>query len=256
MGMEFVQKLMAAQKQATVKAFTAGEAAKAKAIKAGKLDRKKVKTQQEETQVRELRKEAAKFREQQEQAKSLSSRMGLGEKILRAYFGYKLASLACHTLVGLAGGYARDDVGRAVGQAVTTGIDQAADKIADNIMEQTNGEGQDINEQRAQMIEQTLDSFERMSKEAQEQGLTSVNEPLLTDEDKQKIQELADISRDTENEQQAEQYAAKCQELGLDYNEAKTAFEQDKTFDTVENEVEKQKEKEAQSQGIEMEYEV
>ena len=102
MGMEFVQKLITAQKQATVKAFTAGEAAKTKAIKAAKLDRKKQKTQQEEAQVRELRKEAAKLHEQQEQAKAMSSRMGLGEKILRAYFTYKLASLACHTLVGLA----------------------------------------------------------------------------------------------------------------------------------------------------------
>ena len=60
---------------------------------------------------------------------------------------------------------------------------------------------------------------------------SQVNEPILTDEDKQKIQELADISRDTENEQQAEQYAAKCQELGLDYNDALIAFKEDRTID-------------------------
>lgn len=243
--------------KATVKAFKLGEEADTLGRKAAKLDKKPDKTKQEEAQMRELRKEAARMREQQQQAKQLSQGMGLGGKILRCYFAYKMASLFCHTLVGLAGGYAYNQHGNAIGHAVTEGIDQAADKIADNIMEQTNNsEGQDINEQRAQMIEQTLDSFERMNQQAQEQGLTSENEPLLTDEDKQKIQELADISRDTENEQQAEQYAAKCQELGLDYNEAKTAFEQDKTFDTVQNEVEKQQEKEAQSQGIEIEYEV
>ena len=237
--------------KATVKAFKLGEEADTLGRKAAKLDKKPNKTKEEEGQARELRKEAVRLREQQEQARQLTKGMGLGEKILRCYFAYKMASLFCHTLVGIAGGYAynqhRDDIGR----AVTDGIDRAADKMADNIMEQTNGEGQDINEERARMIEQTLESFEHMSQQAQEQGLTSVNEPLLTDEDKQKIQELADISRDTENEQQAEQYAAKCQELGLDYNEAKTAFEQDKTFDTVQNEVEKQQEKEAQSMEIE-----
>ncbi len=234
--------------KATVKAFKAGEEADTLGRKAAKLDKKPNKTKEEEGQARELRKEAVRLREQQEQARQLTQGMGLGEKILRCYFTYKLASLACHTLVGLAGGYAynqhRDDIGR----AVTSSIDRAADKMADNIMEQTNGgEGQDINEQRAQMIEQTLESFEHMSQQAQEQGLTAENEPLLTDEDKQKIQELADISRDSQNEQQAEQYAAKCRELGLDYNEAMDAFQQDKTFDTVQNEVEKQQEKEAEN---------
>lgn len=250
--MNFLDKLKDLDKKATVKAFKAGEEADTLGRKAAKLDKKPDKTKQEEAQAREIRKEAERMREQQAQAKQLSQGMGLGEKILRCYFAYKIASLLCHTLVGLTGNYySRND---AIGRAVTDGIDRAADKIADNIVEQTQGEGQDINEQRAQMIEQTLESFEHMSQQAQEQGLTSENEPLLTDEDKQKIQELADISRDSQNEQQAEQYAAKCQELGLDYNEAMTAFQQDKTFGTVQNEVEKQQEKEAQS--IEIEYEV
>lgn len=240
--------------KATVKAFKLGEEADTLGRKAAKLDKKPDKTKQEEAQARELRKEAVRLREQQEQARQLTQGMGLGEKILRCYFAYKMASLFCHTLVGIAGGYAYNQHGNAIGHAITDGIDRAADKMADNIIEQTNGEGQDINEQRAQMIEQTLESFEHMSQQAQEQGLTAENEPLLTDEDKQKIQELADISRDTENAQQAEQYAAKCQELGLDYNEAMTAFQQDKTFDTVQNEIEKQQEKEAES--IEIEYTV
>lgn len=253
MGMEFVQKLITAQKQATVKAFTAGEAAKTKAIKAAKLDRKKQKTQQEEAQVRELRKEAAKLHEQQEQAKAMSSRMGLGEKILRAYFTYKLASLACHTLVGLAGGYTRDDAGRAVGQAVTTGIDRMSGELADDIMEKTaDAPEQDVNAQRAEMIEQTLDSFERMSQEAAEQGLTPEDRPLLNDDDREKIQSLADISRDVDDPQQAERYAATCRDLGLDYNEAMTAFQQDKTFDTVQRDVELEHEKDSPGMELEM----
>ena len=76
--------------------------------------------------------------------------------------------------------------------------------------------------------------------------MTKEGEPLLTDEDKEKIQDLAAISRDTENEQQAEQYAAKCQELGLDYTEALTAFRQDKSLDTVQNDIEKERENEAE----------
>ena len=70
-----------------------------------------------------------------------------------------------------------------------------------------------------------------MSQQAQEQGLTKEGEPLLSDDDKERLQELADISRDTQNEQQAEQYAAKCQELGLDYNDALIAFKEDRTID-------------------------
>ena len=248
--MSFLDKIKDLNNKATVKAFKAGEEADTLGRKAAKLDKKPNKTKEEESQVKELRKEAVRMREQQEQARQLTKGMGLGEKILRCYFAYKMASLFCHTLVGIAGGYAYNQHWDDIGRAVTDGIDRAADKMADNIMERS-GEGQDINEERARMIEQTLESFEHMSQQAQEQGLTAENEPLLTDEDKQKIQELADISRDTENAQQAEQYAAKCQELGLDYNEAKTAFEQDKTFDTVQNEVEKQQEKEAQSMEIE-----
>ena len=207
--------------KATVKAFKLGEEADTLGRKAAKLD-KPDKTKQEEAQARELRKEAVRLREQQEQARQITQGVGLGEKILRCYFAYKMASLLCSTIVGLTGNYYDRD--RAIGHAVASGIDRAADKLADNIVEQTQGEGQDINEERAKLIEQTIESFEKMSQQAQEQGLTKEGEPLLSDDDKERLQELADISRDTQNEQQAEQYAAKCQELGLDYNDALIAF--------------------------------
>ena len=215
--------------KATVRAFKLGEEADTLSRKAGKLDRKPTKTREEEEEARELRKEAVRMREQQEQARQITQGMGLGEKILRCYFAYKMASLLCSTLVGLTGNYYDRD--RAIGHAVASGIDRAADKLADNIVEQTQGEGQDINEERAKLIEQTIESFEKMSQQAQEQGLTKEGEPLLSDDDKERLQELADISRDTQNEQQAEQYAAKCQELGLDYNDALVAFKEDRTID-------------------------
>lgn len=215
--------------KATVKAFKLGEEADTLGRKAAKLDKKPDKTKQEEAQARELRKEAVRLREQQEQARQITQGVGLGEKILRCYFAYKMASLLCSTIVGLTGNYYDRD--RAIGHAVASGIDRAADKLADNIVEQTQGEGHDINEERAKLIEQTIESFEKMSQQAQEQGLTKEGEPLLSDDDKERLQELADISRDTQNEQQAEQYAAKCQELGLDYNDALIAFKEDRTID-------------------------
>lgn len=215
--------------KATVKAFKLGEEADTLGRKAAKLDKKPDKTKQEEAQARELRKEAVRLREQQEQARQITQGVGLGEKILRCYFAYKMAAILCSTIVGLTGNYYDRD--RAIGHAVASGIDRAADKLADNIVEQTQGEGQDINEERAKLIEQTIESFEKMSQQAQEQGLTKEGEPLLSDDDKERLQELADISRDTQNEQQAEQYAAKCQELGLDYNDALIAFKEDRTID-------------------------
>ena len=231
--------------KATVKAFKCGEEADTLDRKAAKLNRNPNKTKEEESQVKELRKEAVRMREQQEQARQITQGVGLGEKILRCYFTYKMASLFCYTLAGMMDNHY--DCDRAIGHAITSGIDQSTDKIVDNIIEQSNGEWQDINEERARMIEQTLESFEHMSQQVKEQGLIQEGEQLLPDEDKERIQELADISRDTENIQQAEQYAAKCQELGLDYNEALIAFQQDKPFDSLRNEIEKSQEKEVEN---------
>ena len=126
-------------------------------------------------------------------------------------------------------------------------------ELADDIMEKTaDAPEQDVNAQRAEMIEQTLDSFERMSQEAAEQGLTPEDRPLLNDDDREKIQSLADISRDVDDPQQAERYAATCRDLGLDYNEAMTAFQQDKTFDTVQRDVELEHEKDSPGMELEM----
>lgn len=235
--MSLIDKFIKVKKESMVKSFKAGEEADLLGRKAARLDSKKDKTKDEIEQVRELRKEAEKLRTQQVQARVFSNNMGVGERIIQCYFTYKLASLACHTLVGLVGGYTYATHGQTIGTAVTKSIDRAVGKMTDKVMEQSPEERQDINQARAEMIEQTLDSFEKMSKQAEEQGLTKEGELLLSDEDKMRIKELADISRDFENAQQAEQYAAKCKELGLDYNEAMTAFQQDKTFSEIERDI-------------------
>lgn len=232
--MGFMAKLKEAKNKTTVKAFTLGEEADQLGRKAAKLDKKLDKSKEETNQVRALRKEAEQVRAQQQQAQALNQQMGLGEKILRAYFTYKLASLACRTLVGLTGNYYNSQ-NQAVGQAITSGIDRASDKMADAIEKSPELEGEDVNQHRAAMIEETLNSFQHMSDEAARQGITEESRPLLADEDKTDIQELADASREND----IEQYTAKCQDLGLNATEARAAFEQDRTIDTVQNDIEK-----------------
>lgn len=245
----FFEKLKQAKNKAIVTDFLAGEEANDKAKAAAKIERKKDKTKEEEAKVRELREEVARLREQQAVAKSMSHKMGLGEKIIRGFFAYKLASLACRTLVGLTGAEAyRNGVAAGMARTATASIDDAIDKQAEQVtndIEQGN-----MNEQRAQMIEDTLQSFERISQEAQEKGFTDENgEQLLTDADRENIQALADASRADD----VEQYVAHCQSLGLDATQAREAYEQDRTFDDVRNlQAEKEKDHE-QEQGYEME---
>ena len=233
------------QKDATVRAYLKGEEAEQKSSQAGRLERKKDKTEKEAATVREIRKEAATLRQEQEQARALGRNMGLGEKILRAYFTYKMAGLACRTLVGLVSPSRDEAAGRAIGAAVTAKIDSINEHyqdVSDRLADGT-ADGKDLNELRAEQIEQALASFESISKEAQEQGITQDGRPLLEDADREKMQELASISRDADDPQQAERYAAKCQELGLDYNEALNAFRQDRTFDDLQRDAQKEQEK-------------
>ncbi len=230
--MGLLDKMTNANKKAQIKAFLSGEESKEKAIKAAKIE-KKGKSEDAE-KARQLRKESEELRRKQQEALQFVTNTGLGEKILKYYFSYKMASLACNTLVGLCGGSAYNRAGYAMAGAMQSGIDQTAEKIADRITEQSQN-AENVGEARAAMIEQTLESFDRMSEEGQKQGI--IQEPLLSDDDKEKLHELAEISRDTNNAEQAEQYAAKCAEMGLDYNEALTAFSQDKAISTVENEI-------------------
>ena len=106
-------------------------------------------------------------------------------------------------------------------------------------------------EERAQQIEDVKQAFQDISDEAMKQGLT--DEPVFSDEDRAKLDDLATITRDGQNPEQAEQYAAKCQELGLDYDKAREAFAQDKTFDDVSRDVAADEKAKAQEAGYEIE---
>ena len=77
--------------------------------------------------------------------------------------------------------------------------------------------------------------FQDISDEAMKQGLT--DEPVFSDEDRAKLDDLATITRDGQNPEQAEQYAAKCQELGLDYDKALEAFQSNETISDVQNDI-------------------
>ncbi len=232
--MGLLDKFKEANKKAQIKAFLSGEESKEKAIKAAKIE-KKGKAEDAE-KARQLRKESEELRRKQQEALQFVTNTGLGEKILKCYFTYKMASLACNTLVGLCGGHS-NNYGYAATHGGGFGFGFQGDTMSQEEIaaEQAFINAEKASEARAAMIEQTLESFERMSEEGQKQGI--IQEPLLTDEDRTKLHELAEISRDTNNAEQAEQYAAKCAEMGLDYNEALTAFNQDKTFSTLENDI-------------------
>lgn len=219
----FMDKMFALEKSSVVEAFKIGEEANELGKKAANLEKKKDKSEKEENEVRQLRKEAAQLREEQQKAQAMSQSTGLGEKILRAYFGYKMAGLACRTLVGMTGGYYDRD--QMIGHAITTGIDNATDKMTDTVLKERAGEGQSVNESRAQMIEDSINSFQRMSDQAAEQGLTPEGQSLLSEADRSHLQGLADASRAND----VNQYVDHCQNLGLDPTEARAAFEQDTT---------------------------
>ena len=219
--MGFLEKFQEAKKKTIVHAFKLGEDANDLGKRAANLEKKKEKSEKEALEIRQLRKEADQLRLEQQKAQSMSQNMGLGEKILRGYFTYKMASLACRTLVGMTGNYYDRD--QMVGHAITSGIDNATEKITDTILKERAGEGQNINEDRAQMIEETISSFQHMSDQAAEQGLTPAGQPLLSETDIADLQGLAEASR-TNN---ADQDAAHCQNLGLDATEARLAFERD-----------------------------
>ncbi len=217
--MSLVDKFNDVQKKGIIKAFKLGKQANETGKKASRFEREG----KDKDTVRTLRQEAERLRAQQRQVQEFNNTMGLGEKILRGYFVYKLASLACRTLVGLCGGYGYNHGGYAIGHAISDGVDKISDKAADKIVE-------NMGEERAQQIEQTLEAFRHISDKAEELGITKPDDPLLTPESEKDIQELADISRDKDNPNQATEYALKCQGLGLDYHEAMVAFNADRDY--------------------------
>lgn len=204
------------REEANLKAFVTKDEINDNGRALRKLEAKGEKTAEDEKKIKELKKNTERLAMQQQQAQQLVQKASLGEKILKCYFAYKMASLLCDTLVG-----SRDH--RPAGGLVV--------------------KFEDIPEARAEQIEQMRDQFDEINQEAKQMGI--VQDDIFTQQDKDHMTELAGISRDHENPQQGELYASKCEEMGLDRGEALQAFEQDKSIDTLTREPEQQ--------GIEME---
>ena len=224
-------KMAAVNKKATVGAFKAGEEADEKGRKAAKLKQKPDKTKEEEELIRTLQEQTKIARERQNALNHMARRSGLGEQILRAYFTYKMASLACHTLTALTVGGLHRDASAGIGAAFTGGVDTFAKSAADYITGKSEAEAdkeimsvQEMQAARARQIEDCLENFEKMSEKAEELGITEPGKPLLSDKDRENIHSLAEISRSGCT---PEEYAQKCADLGLDYNEAYKAASDD-----------------------------
>lgn len=222
------------QQEANLKAFLSKEEINDQGREKRKLEAKKDKTAEDEKKIRQIQQKAEQLADYQRQAQQAANHASLGEKILKCYFTYKMASLFCHTLTA-ALDYDRGGVGGGSLQA----------KIDDEIEEKIQNGELDVPTARAEQIEHLRDQFDQINAEAQDLGISQ--DDLFSQQDKDNMTELAGISRDTDNPQQAELYADKCEELGLDREEALQAFQQDK--DGLQNEVEHAKE---QSQSYEI----
>ena len=241
-----LEKFKALNEEATVTQYVEGKKAENGAAKINKLEAKAKRTAEEDKALRELKKENERIRENQRAAAEIMRKSGLAEKILKCYFAYKMTKLLLTPFL-TPNVYGYGPTSYQTGHAIDEGISRAAEREAEAAMEGK----QPTDEERAQVIEEVQKSFQDISDEAQRQGLTET--PVFTDEDKAKLDDLAAISRDTDNPQQIEQYAAKCQELGLDYDKALEAFAQDKTFDDVSRDVAADEKAKAQEAGYEIE---
>lgn len=232
--LNITEKLNQINRKATVEAFKAGEEANEAGKKAAKLERKPDKTKEEEELIRELRKQNEIARERQNAMNHMARRTGLGEQILRAYFTYKMTSLACNTLIAMSG--VQRVASNAIGKGFTDSVDGITGAIADKLTGKEEAaagkeimDAQERHAAHARQIEDCLESFERMSDEAERLGITEPGKPLLTDKEREGIKSLADVARDPS--MSPEDYAQKCADLGLDYNEAYKAAQADKDID-------------------------
>ena len=225
-----LNRLETVRKNANAEEFVKKKKADKAATGAGKLERKQNKTQEDMARARELVEQAKEYREEAAAAAEMKKKSSLASTIIKGYFAYKFAKLLLSPVYN---GYAYGGMG--MGAAQMGGI--MTDAMTNGHF---NENGELVNpwgsEERAQAIEQTQQICEEVSQEAMDKGL--IDEPVLSDDDKQRMDELAEICRDDKDPEQLDKYAAKCQELGLDYNEARDAFSKDLTIGNVENNVE------------------
>lgn len=213
------KKFKEVKKRATLRSFLNKDEINDKGRELRKLEAKKEKTAEDEKRIRQIRKESERLSRQQQEVQQMVNRASLGEKILKCYFAYKMASLFCHAFLG----YHNDSgIGGGIGGALASKWDNEIEEKLEN------GEI-DINTARADQIEQVRDQFDKINEDAKTLGISQ--DDVFDQQDKDKLTELAEISRDGNNPQQAELYASKCEELGLDKRDALQAIEQDNAIE-------------------------
>lgn len=218
---KILDKLETVRKNANAEEFLKNRKADKASASARKLERKQQKTQENMTRARELVEQAKEYREEAKAAAEMKKKSSLAATIIKGYFAYKFAKLLLSPVY--------------CGYGYGMGGSMPNLPTGDEVLWKDNPSAYG-GEERAQAIEATQQICDEVSQEAMQKGL--IDEPVLSDEDREKMNDLASISRDSENPEQMEQYAAKCQELGLDYNDAKEAFSQNRTINDVENDIE------------------
>jgi hypothetical protein len=232
------EKFSKLKQEANLKAFLDKDEINEKGKEKRKLEAKKDKTEEDEKKIRQIQQETQRLAMRQQQAQQIVNRASLGEKILKCYFAYKMASLLCRTFLG----YDRDHYNNGGGLTA---------KIEDELQERLHHGEIDIPTARAEQIEQVRDQFDKINVEAKELGISQND--IFTQQDKENLTDLATISRDTNNPQQAELYASKCEDLGLDRNEALQAFQQDVNNGTVQHQLENNEKHKEHGHSHEME---
>ncbi len=203
----FEERIVNTEKKATVAAYLMKEKAMNLYKKAQRIDRKTKKDEEDDEVIRQLRDEATRINQEAMRLSTLSSSLRLGEKILFGFFG-------AHVLIA-----AMKDLKES---PYYYGMNKP---VQDLLLA-----GKEVSpmEARAIAIEHVIECFQRISDKAIEQKLMTPGNVLLTPEDKGRLQNLADLMRNTKTT--PEQYASVCKELGLNYNDAKRFFEREKSL--------------------------
>jgi hypothetical protein len=94
------KKFKEVKKRATLRSFLNKDEINDKGRELRKLEAKKEKTAEDEKRIRQIRKESERLSRQQQEVQQMVNRASLGEKILKCYFAYKMASLFCHAFLG------------------------------------------------------------------------------------------------------------------------------------------------------------
>ncbi len=203
----FGERIVNTQKKAQIATFLMKEQATKLYKKAQRIDKKTKKDEEDDEVVRQLRDEAHRINQEAMRLSTLSNGLKLGENILFAFFGSQVLIAAMKSLKESPYFYGMQKPVQdllAVGQAVNP------------------------LEARAIAVEHVIECFQRINDKAIEQKIMTPGNVLLTSEDKNRLQNLADLMRDPKTT--PDQYASVCKDLGLGYDDAKRFFEHEKSI--------------------------